>query len=160
LWQGKLVEGSELADFLRIPSANLYYRRAARQGSRDAMWYLGVNRLGRKGGTADYDEAVYWLQRASNSGHAMSAWTLGRMYLTGAVLPRDPQQGLSLLKRAARAGQRDACRALSEIFRRGLHGIAADPREAMRWYLRSQSRLDRFLIRLGLLQVTAAAADS
>jgi len=153
LWQGMLIERSSQPDFVRIPAANKKYRCAARAGNSDAMWFLAVNRLGRKGGACDYDEAVYWLEQASKRGHARACWALGRMYIKAAVVPHDPQQGMQLLERAARTGHREACLTLPEIYRRGVNSTVADPQKARHWYLRAESPLDRLLIRLGLLQV-------
>ncbi len=116
-----------------LEAANALYRKAAERGNVQAMWRLGVNHTGSKGGTADNEQAVFWLRRAAEGGHDMAAWALGKMHLAGRLVDKDVVQGIRYLQQAATAGSREAGLNLAEIYREGKHGVPVDAAEADRW---------------------------
>ena len=116
-----------------IESANALYLRAAAKGNVQAMWRLGVNYTGGKGGEANNTEAVYWLRRAAEGGHEMAAWALGKMHLAGRLVEQDLVEGIRYLQQAATAGSTEARKNLADIYREGRYGVPPDAAEAQRW---------------------------
>lgn len=114
-------------------AANALYERAAGKGNVQAMWRLGVNYTGSKGGTADMNKAVHWMRLAAQGGHEMAAWALGKMHLAGQLVDKDVVQGIQYLQQAAMGGSNEARANLAEIYREGKYGVPADPAEANRW---------------------------
>lgn len=121
---------------VNLERANELYRRAAEKGNAQAMWNLGVNRLGTKGGKRDTKEALRWLQRAAEQGHGLAGWALARLHLAGKLVEQDTERAVALLERAAAAGCRPAAETLISIYRDGAAGRAPDPDAARRWSLR------------------------
>ena len=54
---------------------------------------------------------------------------------------RHREYGRSLLLAAGQAGDRDACRLLSDYYRAGSHGFPQDKERHLHWWLRSERRL-------------------
>lgn len=116
-----------------LARANELYRAAAERGNAQAMWNLGVNHLGTKGGKRDPEAALHWLRQAAQRNHALASWALARLYLAGTLVERDPREGVELLERSARAGSRSAVETLVALFRDGGDGIAPDAERAAYW---------------------------
>lgn len=133
---------------INLARANELYRRAAARGSSQAMWNLGVNYLGTKGGERDPKQAIHWLQSASGQGHGLATWALARLYLAGRLVEQDPAHGLELLQRSARGGCRPARQALVEVYQNGAPGIAPDPDKARHWARWRRSWSQRVLQRI------------
>jgi len=136
-----------------IDRANALYRRAAELGNAQAMCQLGINYLPTKGGESDQDQALEWLDRALRHDDPMAAWALGRMHLSGGPVEKNVARGLDLLRRSAEAGYGPACLSLAQIYRQGTHGVDADADQAVAWFIRSRSRMERLRIRLGRARV-------
>lgn len=118
----------------QIAAANRLYRDAAARGNAQAMYNLGVNHLVSKGGAKpDHDQAIRWLTAATDAGHGMSAWALGKMCLLGRIVDLDQKRGLELLELAAQRGCRPAQENLVQIFREGKYDVEPDPSRAARW---------------------------
>lgn len=132
---------------VNLSRANELYRQAAESGSAQAMWNLGVNHLGTKGGKRNPEEALYWLRQAADRGHGLATWALARLYLAGTLVERDTAQGLELLERAGHAGCRPAIEALAALYREGGAGIGPDRARARRWASRLLPWHKRFLQR-------------
>jgi len=131
---GAMLE-SEPPINVNLKRANELYRKAAEKGNAQAMWNLGVNHLGTKGGKRDTGEALYWLKRASEHGHALATWALARLYLAGKLVTQDTELGVELLERSARAGCRPAAQTLIALYRDGGSGVPRDPRRSRHWEL-------------------------
>ena len=116
-----------------IIQANRYYRLAADKGNVDAMWHLGVNYLGTKGGKREEPLAVFWIAAAAEKWHPMACWALGRMHLAGRLVPKDHERAVELLKRAAVGGNRDAAAMVATMHREGQFGVVQDEAEARFW---------------------------
>lgn len=121
---------------VNLARANDLYREAAQRGNAQAMWNLGVNHLGTKGGKRDPEEALHWLRRASEHGHGLATWALARLYLAGTLVERDPEHAVELLERAGRRGCRPAIETLVTLFRDGADGVEPDPDRSHWWALR------------------------
>lgn len=118
---------------VNLARANDLYRAAAERGNAQAMWNLGVNHLGTKGGRRDTEQALHWLREAASRNHALASWALARLYLAGTLVERDPGEALDLLERSARAGSRSAVETLVMLFRDGSAGIEPDAERAAYW---------------------------
>ena len=73
---------------VNLSRANELYRQAAENGSAQAMWNLGVNHLGTKGGKRNPEEALYWLglellERAGREGCRPAIEALVTLYREG-----------------------------------------------------------------------------
>lgn len=134
---------------VNLSRANDLYRQAAERGNAQAMWNLGVNHLGTKGGKRDPEKALYWLREASENGHGLATWALARLYLAGTLVERDPDHGVSLLERAADSGCRPAAETLVKLFRDGAPGVEPDEERSRKWALRLVPWHQRLAYRLG-----------
>lgn len=135
---------------VNLARANDLYRAAAERGNAQAMWNLGVNHLGTKGGRRDPEQALHWLREAAHRNHALASWALARLYLAGTLVERDPDAAVDLLERAARRGSRSAIETLVALFRDGSPGIEPDARRSDYWARRLLPWHQRLLHRLGL----------
>jgi TPR repeat protein len=77
--------------------AAAWYRKAADQGDRHAMLSLSTAALSRK----DYPEFLIWTRKLADLGDHSAELTLGSMYIEGQGVPKDREQGLAWLKKAA-----------------------------------------------------------
>lgn len=121
---------------VNLRRANELYRQAAERGSAQAMWNLGVNHLGTKGGKRDAEEALHWLREAADHGHGLATWALARLYLAGTLVEQDTARGLRMLERAGESGCRPAIETLAVLYRDGAAGVEPDPGLSRRWSLR------------------------
>lgn len=116
-----------------IEAANSLYQRAAKMGSAEAMWRLGVNHSGTKGKPPNLPVALEWMEKAVDAGHVMAAWGFGKLLLSGKVVGEDRTRGLDLLIQAAEAGYKTAQEDLVRIYRDGRHGLPANPEQSRYW---------------------------
>lgn len=121
---------------VNLTRANELYRSAAEKGNAQAMWNLGVNQLGTKGGPRDIEEALFWLRRAAESNHGLAAWALARLHLAGKLVEQDTARAVKLLEQAAAGGCRPAAETLIALYRDGGSGVTPDPDQARQWSLR------------------------
>jgi TPR repeat protein len=77
--------------------AAAWYRKAADQGDRHAMLSLSNAALSRK----DYTEDLLWTRKLADLGEHSAEMKLGSMYIEGRGVPKDKEQGLAWLKKAA-----------------------------------------------------------
>lgn len=91
--EGKGTEPDEAAGLM-------WMRRAADRVWLDARHHMAMSAI-RNG---DYAEAVKWLEKAVEKGHAASHYTLGMMYLTGTGVQKDSKAGWKLISEAASRG--------------------------------------------------------
>lgn len=118
---------------VNLARANDLYRQAAESGNAQAMWNLGVNHLGTKGGKRDPEQALHWLRRAADHGHGLATWALARLYLAGTLVEHDPEQGMKLLEQAGHDGCRPAIETLVAVYRDGTTGVAPDAARSRFW---------------------------
>ena len=83
--------------------------------------------------SADAAQAVLWLQRAVDGGHAGAQFELGRCYEAGEGVPIDIAEAVRRYRLAADAGWADAQDMLGWCYKDGT-GVEADAAEAVRWF--------------------------
>lgn len=98
--QRTLGELREFGDF-GIPrdhaQAVAWFRKAAGQGDERSMLRL----ISFSTGAGDYAEAAIWSRKLAELGHSSGQYNLGVMYAKGLGLPRDREQALAWLQKAA-----------------------------------------------------------
>jgi len=119
-------EKQELADAYAI------LRKIAEQNYAPAQARLGE--------ILDYtevdEEAVGWLLMAAIQGDASGAFGLGKMYLSGEGIKKDPNQALFWIKYAAEKDNLNAIRALENAYRTGATSglpVTVDLKQAQFW---------------------------
>lgn len=128
-----------------IDEAVRWLRRAAAQGNMEAMWMLGDFYYGIRTtcrvidydtpriATPDYHEANSWYSQAADLGDAYGQYAIGRSYLKGHGLEKDPEQAIFWLRHAAEQQHPDAQYLLGMIYYRGI-GRDIDHKVAYYWW--------------------------
>lgn len=132
---GIYLEGGKNGEKPDGKEAYYWFSKAAEQGSREALYYMGL--ILHRGMNMPKDEAKargFWLQ-AAEKGVAEAQFALGIALAREAATTR---QGVQWLTQAAAApipklAAQAAC-ALGNIYATGKNGIAQDMPEAARWY--------------------------
>lgn len=113
-----------------------WFSAAAVQGSKEAHLFLGMLCMDGNGTTKDEAAAVAHWRVAAEADIAEAQFRLGRVL---ARRPESSREGIDLLRRAVREGQRggvpQAATALGAIYMKGVN-VPADPQEAAAWYER------------------------
>src|SRR5215469_1351928 len=120
-----------------VRAATGWYGKAAEQGHVAAA--LELNRLRHEGAdiSADGTKIAAALRLAVDQGDRDAMRALADMQVYGRGLPRDAEQSLALLRRAAAAGSAAAAEDLSNLFLRNAPGIPHNPAEGFRWMAES-----------------------
>ena len=63
----------------------------------------------------NYPEGVKWLEKAADAGDAQALGNLGACYFNGFGVERNTEKGVSLIRKAAKAGNEEAQKALQRI---------------------------------------------
>jgi TPR repeat protein len=87
----------------------------------------------------DYRAAVPAMTRLSEQGHPGAQAVLGRMYLYGEGIAKNPQEGLRWLEKSADQGYEPAMFSLGNIYSEGRAG-AKDTEKAAHWFRQSAAR--------------------
>jgi TPR repeat protein len=85
----------------------------------------------------DIHTAIYWLNKAAESGKAEALAALGDLFREGRGGKRDCQEAHRLYLRAAEQGVVSALNALGDLYDQGL-GVQRDPEMAATWYERAR----------------------
>lgn len=92
------------------------YRAAAEQGNVEGELGLGVMYAAGEGVERDQEQALYWIQRSAEHGHAPAMEVLAGVYLRGELgLPVNRDRAVSLLQQAADSGHAPAKVRLEEM---------------------------------------------
>lgn len=146
------VEGALVAISSRLPRlARSILHPLAKGGDPDAQYWLAEVQEG-SFGTASHEEAIRWYRRAALQGDTEAAYRLAHLFddrvdRAGRGLG-DAAERARWLRRAAEGGHGAAALALGLAYKER-RGVAADQREADRWYKRAHladegiSRLSR-----------------
>ena len=87
-----------------FPKALDHFRAAAVAGDADAMYFTGVMYAEAEGvAKADMKEAIRWYEKASAREQPKALATMGRLYVTGYGVERDPKKALEMFERAVKA---------------------------------------------------------
>lgn len=115
--------------------------QAAQGGNHEAQYRL-ANRLlhDRTRGQEGTREAVLWLRKAAEGGHAGAMLQLGRLHRTGVGVLQNFEQAGHWLHRAAGAGHAEAMMELGRLYRSGT-GVRQDLQQAYVWFNRAAAAL-------------------
>jgi TPR repeat protein len=80
---------------------------------------LRFGALYENGDVGDVDKALSAYRQACDAGSAPGCFNLGRLYLRGAVVPRDPAQAAALFKKSCTGGGAAACYELGLLYDAG-----------------------------------------
>lgn len=81
----------------------------------------------------DYEEALYWYERAANGGYVPAQTNLAQMYENGHGTKIDYEKAIFWYEKAAKKSDLIAQNALAWIYEKGL-GVEVDYNEAYKWY--------------------------
>jgi|GEM_PF-4938542 TPR repeat protein len=110
-------------------AANAQSSASSETAWQQAVQYINAN---------DYHDAIPFLVRAANAGHAPAQATLGLAYLQGGQgVPHDDRRAAMWLQRAAAQGHRAAQYQLGSMYEEGLGGLVRNDTTAARLYLLS-----------------------
>lgn len=116
--------------------------KAAAMGHTYAMNDLGaIFTEGRNGVTADQARAVAFLEAGVQRQDMYSMNLLGRNYLSGAGVEKNPEKALALFQKATELGQPYAPGSLARMYRDGV-GVERSPAEAQRLFEMAAMRGD------------------
>jgi uncharacterized protein len=97
-----------------------WYRRAADNGDREAMFALAMQYLSGRGGTpSNRQEGARWLASSAKLGEPKAAYNLALLYIDGQTFPQDLKRAAELLRVAADAGNPEAQYALATFYKEG-----------------------------------------
>lgn len=109
---------------------------AARRGSAEAQYELGVAYDRGLGVTQNFATAAGWYQRAAEQGLADAQYNVAALYDQGLGTARDPARALEWYTRAADAGEPRAMNNLGYLYEKGFDG-PQDYAKAVSWYRRA-----------------------
>lgn len=106
---------------------------AAKDGNYLAQYHVGsIYRTG-YAGSPNYEQAVFWFRRSSESNYAKAQHALSELYLIGLGVSRDFAEAARLEKLAALQGDVSAQYGLGTLYQRG-YGVEKDFVRAYVWY--------------------------
>lgn len=103
-----------------------------------AQYYLGVMALNGLGQPIDYQEAVYWLLKATAQEDIQAQYQLAKMYFEDKIEPNNPKLTFEYSKKAAEAGIVDAQIMLGKLYLTG-YGILPSTKEGFFWLKKAAS---------------------
>lgn len=106
-----------------------WYKNAAAQGNRDALFALAMFAFEGRAGTNNPSEGARLLGEAAKLGHPAANYNLGLLYLQGQQFAQDFGRAAELFKVAASAGNPEAQYALATMYKEG-RGVAKDSKQA------------------------------
>lgn len=107
--------------------------RAPQESAADLYERGGDYYFGQNGFPQDYKQAVAFVRRAADMGHADAIHVLGLMYADGEGVSRDGAEAVRLFRKAADMGNADAINNLGSMYGNG-KGVARDEAEAVRLF--------------------------
>jgi len=121
-----------------LPSALVWYRKAAEAGDQNAQVDLGLMYAEGRGVTMDQAEAFRLIYKAAQQGNHIAEDRIARMYIEGQGVAKDSGEAIKwYLKLATVTGYAAfATEHLADIYYNG-SGVPQDYAEARRWYKRS-----------------------
>ena len=106
-----------------------WYKMAAAQGNRDALFALAMFAFAGRAGPSDPTEGTRLLTEAAKLGNPIANYNLGLLYLQGQQFAQDFARAAELFRVAANAGNPEAQYALATMYKEG-RGVAKDPKQA------------------------------
>jgi len=107
----------------------------AQKGNADAMFEVGKYYQTGEYTDQNWQECIYWYEKAIDANNTRAMLNLGRILLTGAdsEVKADIPRGIQLIEQAANAGEAEAQFQLGQIFEQG-KVLGHDLPSAVRWY--------------------------
>ena len=96
------------------------------------QFYLGFMYANGRGVAQDDYEAVKWLRKAAEQGHALAQWRLGLMYANAWGVTHDYSEAVKWFCKSAEQGNADAQYYLGFMYVNG-RGVTQDNNEAIKW---------------------------
>ena len=128
-----------------------WYGKAARAGSPQAQFLLGMKYENGVGTEADPRKAVEWFRRAAGGGHALAQYRLAIALHEGSGVGRNIGEAAAWYERAAENGIPEAAFNLAFILEKSLAGTA-DETGAANWYRKAaDAGLGQAQFNLGVL---------
>jgi TPR repeat protein len=116
--------------------ALIWYEKAIKAGSVDAMVDLGLMHEFGWAGRSDKVAAFTWYRSAARAGSARGMLAIGQSYHKGVGVPQDYKKAMIWYRRAARAGSAEAMNSIGVLYENGL-GVWKSRGKAIRWYERA-----------------------
>jgi TPR repeat protein len=110
--------------------ATQWYKMAAAQNDRDAIFALAMFNFESRAGQHSREEGARLLGDAAKLGHAAAAYDLGLLYLQGQQFPQDFSRAAELFLQASEGGNPEAQYALATMYKEG-RGVPQDKTKAM-----------------------------
>lgn len=106
-----------------------WYKSAAAQGNRDALFALAMFAFEGRAGATNPTDGARLLGEAAKLGHPVASYNLGLLYLQGQQFAQDFGRAAELFKIAADAGNPEAQYALATMYKEG-RGVTKDVKQA------------------------------
>ncbi len=145
------------------------WQQVAQAGDATASYRIGqLYRRGEGLRYRDFEKAVYWYQRAAGRGYVPAQYEVARLQFEGLVVPRDIDEMMFWLWRAALSGHSASQVMLGAVYEYGEPGVAANYTEALKWYLvaaksgppelqaRARKLAARVILKMTMQQIDAA----
>lgn len=116
-----------------VPSPEAAIASSTPDPSAESNYQRGVQYLHGYGVPQDDDEALRWIKKAVDQGHAVAQVTLGFMYQNGRSVRIDEVEGARWIRKAAGQGNADGQLRLGPGYGIGRGGMPKDEVEAARW---------------------------
>jgi hypothetical protein len=114
------------------------------------IYLYGEDLSGKKYKT-NHKEALTWLEKAANKGHALAIYHVGLIYSEGLGVSADPSQAVTWFKRSADKGHADSQNTLGVCYLEG-RGTPEDYKEALRYFKKAANNGNAFaMYNLGLM---------
>lgn len=115
--------------------------RFAKQGDSEAQFRLGDRYYNGGGIEQNYEEAVWWWNKAAEQGDADAQNNLGICYSNGEGVVQDYKEAVKWFRMAAEHGQADAQFNLGRCYENG-EGVKQDFKEAEKWFHKALEQSD------------------
>lgn len=113
--------------------ALVWYGKAVKAGSVDAMVDLGLMYEFGWGVRQDKAAALGWYRSAAQAGSPRGMLAMGKSYQRGVGVPRDYRKAMVWYRRAVRRGSAEAMNSIGVLYENGL-GVWKSRGRAIRWY--------------------------
>ena len=136
-----------------------WYQKAAKAGSPQAQFLLGMKFENGVGADPDPGKAVEWFRRAAEGGHALAQYRLASALREGRGVERNIAKAATWYRRAAENGIPEAAFNLAFILEKGLAGTVDAP-GAARWYRKAaEAGLAQARFNLGVLHAEGRGVE-
>ncbi len=110
-----------------------WYRRAAMQGSAQAMRWLAWCYQNGHGTTVNDPRAWRWYRKSAAKGNLLAAYSIGYFYHKGLAVPQNDRKAVSWFRKTAHRGCRQAMAWLGWSYLNG-RGVPEDDTAAVKWF--------------------------